>query len=154
MGHRGQSRRGYVNQAGSFVGEANGTDSNPPFTVRSNEVVGSFAVQSSVPEISHVEHFVGQQEQLFRQHLHQQTERFNSLEIKFQQVFHQMRNRPKELGFPWETGVPEDQLRVDDGLGAEYLLPVELCGTPEVTSPLLSRLLTWYRIHSTQRIQG
>lgn len=32
--------------------------------VRSNEVVASFAVQFSVPEVSHVERFVGRQEQL------------------------------------------------------------------------------------------
>jgi hypothetical protein len=56
-----------------------------------------------------------------------------------EKVFYQMRNRPKELGFTWETGAPERQLKVDDGLGAEYFLPVELCTTPEVNSPLLSR---------------
>jgi hypothetical protein len=33
-------------------------------TVRSNEAVASFAVQFSVPEVSHVERFVGRQEQL------------------------------------------------------------------------------------------
>lgn len=52
-----------------------------------------------------------------------------------------MGNRPKELGFPWEIGVPEDHLRIDDGLGAEYFLPVELCETPEVLFPFLSRPL-------------
>ncbi|CAN9243604.1 unnamed protein product [Alternaria alternata] len=102
--------------------------------VRFNRVVASFAVQSSVPEVSHVERSVGRQEQLLREHFHQQTQILNSLEIKIQQVSHQMRNRPKELGYPWETGVSEDQLKVDDGLGAEYLLPTELCGTPEGTT--------------------
>jgi hypothetical protein len=64
-----------------------------------------------------------------------------------------MRNRPKELGYPWETGVSEDQLKIDDGLGAEYLLPTELCGTPEVISFLLSKPFTWYKIHPTQKSQ-
>jgi hypothetical protein len=75
------------------------------------------------------------------QDVHRQRQKLNNLDIKFQQILHQMENRPKELGFPWETGLPEDQLKIDDGLGTEYLLPVELCETPEVISPLLSRPL-------------
>lgn len=135
MGHRGQIGGGYVNQAGSRVSKDNSMSTNPSSAVRSNEILASFAVQFSVPEVSHVERSGSQQEQSLRQHFHQQTQKLNDLEIKVQQVFHQIRKKPKELGFPWETGVPEDQLKVDDGLGAEYLLPVELCGTPEVTSP-------------------
>jgi hypothetical protein len=104
-------------------------------TVRS-----SIPIKSGVPEVSHVERSIGWEEQFLREHIHQQTQRLNSLEIIVQQVFHQMRNRPQELGFPWETGVSEDQLKIDDGLGAEYLLPVELCETPEVIHPLLFRL--------------
>jgi hypothetical protein len=132
----------------------NGINSNQPSAVRFNRVVASFAVQSSVPEVSHVERSVGRQEQLLREHFHQQTQILNSLEIKIQQVSHQMRNRPKELGYPWETGVSEDQLKVDDGLGAEYLLPTELCGTPEVISFLSSKTFTWYKIHLTQKTQS
>lgn len=68
------------------------------------------------------------------QHVHRQTQKLNKLDIKVQQMLRQIENRPKELGFPWETDVPEDRLKVDDGLGAEYFLPVELCETPEVMS--------------------
>lgn len=59
-----------------------------------------------------------------------------------------MGNRPKELGFPWEIGVPEDHLRIDDGLGAEYFLPVELCETPEVLFPFYQGL--WFDDNCTQ----
>lgn len=77
-----------------------------------------------------------------RQRVHRQTQKLNNLDIKVQHILHRMENRPQELGFPWETGVPEDQLKIDDGLGAEYLLPVKLCETPEVISSILLTLLT------------
>jgi hypothetical protein len=64
MGHRGQARRGYVEHAASRVSKDNAISSNQPSAVRSNEVVASFAVQFSVPEVSHVERFVGRREQL------------------------------------------------------------------------------------------
>lgn len=73
------------------------------------------------------------------EHVHWQTKKLNNLDTKFQQIRRQMKNRPKALGFPWESGAPEDQLKVDDGLGAEYLLPVKLCETPEVIAPFLLR---------------
>ncbi|KAF2731935.1 hypothetical protein EJ04DRAFT_358462 [Polyplosphaeria fusca] len=43
----------------------------------------------------------------------------------------------RDHGFPWETGTPQDHLRIDDGLGAEYFLPVELCETPEAFFELM-----------------
>lgn len=63
---------------------------------------------------------------------HQQRQEVEYLKTKVQTLLDQMSKRPKEIGFPWETGLPEDELRVDDGLGAEYLLPVDLCKTPKV----------------------
>ena len=101
-----------------------------------------------------MERSVSRQERLLTQHFHQQTQKLNSLEIKVQQLFRQMRNMPKELGYPWETGQSEDQLKIDDGLGAKYLLPVEFCRTPEVIFPLLSGPLTWYKTHALQKILG
>ncbi|EKG18465.1 hypothetical protein MPH_04267 [Macrophomina phaseolina MS6] len=91
-----------------------------------------------------------------RQQAHQQTQKLNNLETKFQQLLPQMENRLKELGFPWETGVPEDQLKIDDGLGAEYLLPVELCETPELPGlPQVQQghilLLEWNERHLVSR---
>jgi hypothetical protein len=76
------------------------------------------------------------------QHVHQQTQKLNNLKITVQQLLHQLQRRPKELGFPWETDTPENHLKIDDGLGAEYFLPVELCETPKVTHPFLSTPLT------------
>jgi hypothetical protein len=67
------------------------------------------------------------------------------------QVVYQPKNRPKELGHSWETGAPEDKLKIDDGLNAEYFLPVGLCATPEVKSPLLSR--PWLDTRYTQRVK-
>jgi hypothetical protein len=67
VGHRGQSRRGYVDQAGGHVDE-DSSSSNEPSAVRSNEPVDSFKVQFSVPEVSHVEHFVGRSEELDKIH--------------------------------------------------------------------------------------
>ena len=66
MGDRGQARRGYVDQVGSHVSKYNGISSNPPSAVRSNEVVASFAVQFSAPEVTHVTRFIGRDEELDR----------------------------------------------------------------------------------------
>jgi hypothetical protein len=73
--------------------------------------------------------------QSLRQHVYWLAQRLSHLDVQIRQT----QNRPKELGYPWETGMMEDQLKIDDGLGAEYLLPVELCETPEVISSVLSR---------------
>src|SRR6201999_2836549 len=42
--------------------------------------------------------------------------------------------RPKELGFFWETGRLENHVVVDDGLGPVFYLPYDLCSTPKVTA--------------------
>jgi hypothetical protein len=41
--------------------------------------------------------------------------------------------KPKELGFEWERGQPEDHIQVDDGLGPTFYLPLDLCCSLEVT---------------------
>jgi len=41
--------------------------------------------------------------------------------------------RPKELGYAWETGPPKDHLLVDDGLDPPFLLPLSLCSSYQVT---------------------
>jgi hypothetical protein len=42
--------------------------------------------------------------------------------------------RPKELGYPWETGLAKDHITVDDGLNTPFVLPLDLCYTPQVKS--------------------
>lgn len=69
-----------------------------------------------------------------KQQVVQQMRKIASLEFKVKHILLQLESKPKELGYPWETGVREDQLKIDDGLGAEYFLPVALCETPKVIS--------------------
>ncbi|KAF2276576.1 HET-domain-containing protein [Westerdykella ornata] len=70
-----------------------------------------------------------------RRYVYQQTQRLDTLDITAQWIVRQMTNKPKQLGYPWETGMLEDHLKIDDGLGAEYFLPVSLCETLEVVGP-------------------
>jgi hypothetical protein len=48
-----------------------------------------------------------------------------------------LEERPKAIGYPGYT--VENQVKIDDGLGSEYFLPVELCSKPKVRT-LESRL--------------
>lgn len=67
-----------------------------------------------------------------KERVDQNTQHITHLANSVQQIQCQMNNRPKELGYPWESSVPESQLIVDDGLGDTYHLPTQLCETPEV----------------------
>lgn len=44
-------------------------------------------------------------------------------------------DRPKELGYPWETGSPKDHLIIDDGLEKPFILPLDFCSTPKARRP-------------------
>lgn len=54
------------------------------------------------------------------------------LEIETQSLIKTLSERPKEIGFPWEGGAPEDHVKVDDGLNTPYYVPIDLCRTPKV----------------------
>lgn len=71
------------------------------------------------------------------------TQMLNYLDKKIEHKSWQLNNRPRELGYTWES-IPDGQLRIDDGLGAEYLLPVELCETPGV---IYSLPFNFYAMH-------
>lgn len=40
--------------------------------------------------------------------------------------------KPKDLGYPWETGTPDQHIRIDDGLDPRYFLPLDFCSSPKV----------------------
>jgi hypothetical protein len=42
----------------------------------------------------------------------------------------QLSTHPKQLGYGW---IPEDHIKIDDGLGPIFMLPLDLCSTREVT---------------------
>ncbi|OIW23549.1 hypothetical protein CONLIGDRAFT_686477 [Coniochaeta ligniaria NRRL 30616] len=45
--------------------------------------------------------------------------------------------RPKELGYPWETGPPKDHVIIDDGLDRPFILPFDLCSTRQTSIDIL-----------------
>ena len=72
-------------------------------------------IQSSVPNIeSKIENTL---ENVLR--LHRQTQIYQA----------QMNKMIQDLGFP---GGLEDRLKIDDGLGEPYFVPLEYCDTPKV----------------------
>ncbi|KUJ08875.1 uncharacterized protein LY89DRAFT_328516 [Mollisia scopiformis] len=39
--------------------------------------------------------------------------------------------KPKDLGYPWETGQTGEYVKIDDGLEKPFYLPFDLCSTPK-----------------------
>lgn len=67
-------------------------------------------------------------------HIFNQTKAIRDMGSKIQKLLDQVESRPKEIGYPWETGITQDRVKIDDGLGPEYFLPISWCATPEVRS--------------------
>jgi hypothetical protein len=62
VGYRGQSERGYVVLKQQACERS--SSNTKLFLVHSNEPIASFTIQSSVLEVSHVDHFVGRSDEL------------------------------------------------------------------------------------------
>jgi hypothetical protein len=54
----------------------------------------------------------------------------DSIQNDVTRMLKMLEERPKAIGYPGYTA--DNQLKIDDGLGPEYFLPVELCSEPEV----------------------